>query len=456
VTQASHADRLEPHIQTQRMEVPPFTPERIGKYYVVHEVGRGSTGTVYLSHDPFYGRDVAIKLYHATNSDDAEGRNARRMFMGEAKMVGRLQHPNIVPIFDAGEEDGRRYIVTEHVHGARTLSAYCRAGSLLPVDQVVSIMYKCAKALHYAHSRGVVHRDIKPSNILLTQDGDVRIVDFGIALVSDSDVSRLEGVAGSPAYMSPEQVQGLELDARSDLYSLGAVMYEMLCGQRPFRAGALGKLLRQVVQSEPDTLRSIRAEVPEELEEVVSRALQKEPGNRYRTGSEFAAELTRVHQKLRASQAELDDEESFAVLRKLRFFHDFSHGEIREVMRASVWSECQPGEAVLRPGDIDDRFYIVVSGTVRISRAGDILGRVQAGGCFGEAGYAEGSRRDTAVEAETAVTMLKITATLLEQSSISCQLRFNKVFLRELIGRLQRGGKGGKGGKHARKGEASN
>ena len=429
------------HAQTQTMEPPSLAPERIGKYYVVHEVGRGSTGTVYLSHDPFYGRDVAIKLYHATSGDDAEGRNARRMFMGEAKMVGKLQHPNIVPIFDAGEEDGRRYVVTEHVHGARTLSAYCRAGSLLPIDQVVAIMYKCAKALHYAHSRGVVHRDIKPSNILLTQDGDVRIVDFGIALVADSDVSRLEGVAGSPAYMSPEQVQGLELDARSDLYSLGAVMYEMLCGQRPFRAGALGKLLRQVVQSEAESLRSIRAEIPEELEEVVKRALEKEPGNRYRTGTEFAAELTRVHQKLRATQAEIDDEERFAVMRKLRFFHDFSHGEIREVMRAGVWTDCQPGESVLRPGDIDDRFYIVVSGTVRLSRGGDIIGRVPAGGCFGEAGYAEGSRRDTIVEAETPVTMLKVTATLLEQASISCQLRFNKVFLRELIGRLQRGKK---------------
>jgi serine/threonine protein kinase len=428
-------------LQTQAIEPPPFTPERIGKYYVVHEVGRGSTGTVYLSHDPFYGRDVAIKLYHATSGDDAEGRNARRMFMGEAKMVGKLQHPNIVPIFDAGEEDGRRYVVTEHVHGARTLSAYCRPGSLLPIDQVVAIMYKCAKALHYAHSRGVVHRDIKPSNILLSQDGDVRIVDFGIALVADSDVSRLEGVAGSPAYMSPEQVQGLELDARSDLYSLGAVMYEMLCGQRPFRAGALGKLLRQVVQSEPESLRSIRPEIPEELEEVVKRALQKEPGNRFRTGTEFAADLTRVHQKLRASQAEIDDEERFAVLRKLRFFHDFSHNEIREVMRAGVWAECQPGESVLRPGDIDDRFYIVVSGSVRLSRGGDIIGRVPAGGCFGEASYAEGSRRDTVVEAESAVTMMKLTATLLEQTSISCQLRFNKVFLRELIGRLQRGKK---------------
>jgi hypothetical protein len=441
VTEASTAARQDEFVQTQTMEPPSLAPDRIGKYYVVHEVGRGSTGTVYLSHDPFYGRDVAIKLYHATSGDDAESRNARRMFMGEAKMVGKLQHPNIVPIFDAGEEDGRRYVVTEHVHGARTLSAYCRPGSLLPIDQVVAIMYKCAKALHYAHSRGVVHRDIKPSNILLTQEGDVRIVDFGIALVADSDVSRLEGVAGSPAYMSPEQVQGLELDARSDLYSLGAVMYEMLSGQRPFRAGALGKLLRQVVQSEAESLRSIRPEIPEELEEVVKRALLKEPGQRYRTGTEFAAELTRVHQKLRATQAEIDDEERFAVMRKLRFFHDFSHNEIREVMRAGVWTECQPGEPVLRPGDIDDRFYIVVSGTVRLSRGGDIIGRVPAGGCFGEASFAEGSRRDTVVEAESAVTMLKVTATLLEQASISCQLRFNKVFLRELIGRLQRGKK---------------
>ncbi len=418
-------------------------PERIGKYYVVHEVGRGSTGTVFLSHDPFYGRNVAIKLYHASSGDDAEGRNARRMFLGEAHMIGRLQHPNIVPIFDAGEEDGRRYVVTEHIHGARTLSAYCRQGSLLPVDQVVGIVYKCAKALHYAHSRGVVHRDIKPSNILLTQDGDVRIVDFGIALVADSDISRLEGVAGSPAYMSPEQVQGHDLDPRSDLYSLGAVMYEMLCGHRPFRAGALGKLLRQVVQSPPEPLHEVRPDLPEELVAVVERALQKEPGNRYRNGAEFAADLTRVHQKLRAAQSEMDDEERFAVLRKLRFFHDFSHAEIREMMRSGCWMECQPNEAVLRPGDTDDRFYVVVSGKVRMSRNGEVVGRIETGGCFGEASFDEGSRRDAVIEAEGQVTLLKVTATLLEQASISCQLRFHKVFMRELIGRLQRGKKSG-------------
>jgi serine/threonine protein kinase len=424
------------------LSAPTLVPERIGKYYVVHEVGRGSTGTVYLSHDPFYGRDVAIKLYHSSGTDDAESRNARRMFMGEAHMIGKLQHPNIVPIFDAGEEEGRRYVVTEHIHGARTLSAYCRTGSLLPVDQVVQIIYKCAKALHYAHSRGVVHRDIKPSNILLTQDGDVRIVDFGIALVSDSEISRLEGVAGSPAYMSPEQVQGHPLDARSDLYSLGAVMYEMLCGQRPFRAGALGKLLRQVVQAAPEPLREVRPEIPEELAAIVVRALQKNPDHRHRNGAEFAAELTRVHQKLRSVQPAFDEDERFAVLRKLRFFHDFSHAEIREVMRAACWMECQAGESVLRPGDTDDRFYVVVSGRVRVSRDKDVVGHVDTGGCFGEAAFAEGARRDSVIDAEGPVTLLKITATLLEQTSIACQLRFNKVFLRELIERLQRGKKG--------------
>ena len=422
---------------------PAVAPERIGKYYVVHEVGRGSSGAVYLSHDPFYGRDVAIKLDHSSGVDDADSRNARRMFLGEANMIGKLHHPNIVPIYDAGEEDGRRYVVTEHIHGARTLSAYCRPGSLLPIDQVVQIIYKCAKALHYAHSRGVVHRDIKPSNILLTQDGDARIVDFGIALVSDSDISRLEGVAGSPAYMSPEQVQGHELDARSDLYSLGAVMYEMLCGQRPFRAGALGKLLRQVVQSTAEPLREVRPEIPEDLEAVVVRALQKDAANRFRNGAEFAADLTRVHQHLRVAQSGIDDEERFAVLRKLRFFHDFSHVEIREVMRAGCWMECQSGEPVLRPGDIDDRFYVVVSGKVRVIRNGDIVSRIETGGCFGEAAFAEGSRRDAVIEAEGSVTLLKVAATLLEQASVPCQLRFTKVFLRELVERLQRGRKSG-------------
>src|SRR5262250_1124206 len=286
------------------------TPEKIGKYAVINEVGRGSTGIVYLSHDAYYGRDVAIKVYNMdAGGDEERARIARKMFLSEAHLVGMLQHPHILPIYDAGEENGHCYIVTEHVHGARTLAAYCRPDNLLRIDDTVEIIFKCAKALHYAHTRGVIHRDIKPSNIMLTQDSDVRIIDFGIALVADSEISRIEGIAGSPSYMSPEQVQSLELTHHSDLYSLGAVMYELLTGTRPFRAGNLAKLMHQIVYATPPPIHSLRREVTEDLEEVAALALQKDPEKRYRSGLDFAAALTRVHQKLRARTGQMEQTE---------------------------------------------------------------------------------------------------------------------------------------------------
>jgi serine/threonine protein kinase len=413
-------------------------PERVGKYLIINEVGRGSTGTVYLSHDPYYGRDVAIKVYTIeAGGGDERARIARKMFLSEAHMVGMLQHPNILPIYDAGEEDGHCYIVTEHVHGARTLAAYCRPDNLLRIDDVVEIMFKCAKALHYAHSRGVIHRDIKPSNIMLTQDSGVRIIDFGIALVADSEISRIEGIAGSPSYMSPEQVQSLELTNRSDLYSLGAVMYELLTGTRPFRAGNLAKLLHQIVYATPPPIHTLRAEIPEELENVVATALLKDPERRCKSGLDFAAELTRVHQKLRQQYSRMDQQEQFGLLRLLKFFHDFSHAEINEVMRASQWQDYASGEEIVKEGEMDDRFYIIVSGTCSVERNGRALGLLSTGECFGETSYVQGAKRTATIRAADGVTVLKVSSTLLEQVSASCQLRFNRVFLRTLINRLQ-------------------
>ncbi|HEX9138593.1 MAG TPA: serine/threonine-protein kinase [Steroidobacteraceae bacterium] len=413
-------------------------PERVGKYLIINEVGRGSTGVVYLSHDPYYGRDVAIKVYNIEASgDDDRARISRKMFLSEAHMVGMLQHPHILPIYDAGEENGHCYIVTEHVHGARTLAAYCRPDNLLRVDDVVEIMFKCVKALHYAHSRGVIHRDVKPSNIMLTQDSDVRIIDFGIALVADSDISRIEGIAGSPSYMSPEQVQSLELTGRSDIYSLGAVMYELLTGNRPFRAGNLAKLLHQIVYATPPPIHTLRPEVPEDLENVVAVAMQKDPERRQKTGLDMAAELTRVHQKLRAQYSRMDQQEQFGVLRRLKFFHDFSHGEILEVMRASHWQDYAGGEEIVKEGEMDDRFYILVGGNCTVERNGQSVGLLSTGECFGETSYVQGAKRTATIRAADPVTVLKVSSTLLEQVSASCQLRFNRVFLRALIGRLQ-------------------
>ncbi len=411
---------------------------KIGKYDVIKEVGKGSTGTVYLSHDPFYGRDVAIKVYHMEATREEDRAVVRKMFFNEANMVGMLQHPNILPIYDAGEENDRYYVVMEHVHGARTLAAYCDPNNLLRVSDVVEIVFKCAKALHYSHGRGVVHRDIKPSNIMLTNDGDVRIIDFGIALRDGSETSQINGIAGSPSYMSPEQVQGDDITHRSDIYSLGAVMYELLTGFRPLRAPTLSKLLHQIVYATPTPMHTHRPGLPEILDEVVGRAMQKEPEKRYKNGLDFAADLTRAFQQLQQQEDQIDQQQRFEQLRRLSFFHDFSHGEIWEVLRASDWHTYAPGQEIVREGEMDDRFYIIVDGTVQVHRGGAIVGALHEGDCFGETSYVRDARRTATIKAKRSVTLLRVSSTLLEQVSAACQLRFTKMFLRSLIRRLQR------------------
>jgi len=413
-------------------------PDKIGKYDIINMIGTGSTGSVYLSHDPYFHRDVAIKVYDVEADDDPQrAKIARKMFFNEAHMVGMLQHPNILPIYDAGEEGDQYYVVMEHIQGARTLEVYCRPDNLLRIDDVIKIIYKCAKALNYAHKRGVIHRDIKPSNIMLTTENDVRIIDYGIAILKDADISRIEGIAGSPSYMSPEQIKSAEISQSSDLYSLGAVMYELLTGFRPFRASTLTRLLNQIIYATAAPIHTLRADVPEELEDIVTKTLQKDPVNRYADGGDLAACLTRVFQGLREQVASIDNQEHFDILRRLRFFHDFSQKEIWELLRASDWNEYLDGDAIVREGEIEDRFYVIVQGNVNVEADGKIVGSLEAGECFGEAGYASDGKLSSTVKANNAATVLSVSSTLLEQASTECQLRFNKVFLRSLILRLQ-------------------
>jgi len=414
------------------------SPEKIGKYVIINEIGQGSTGRIYLSHDPYFRRDVAIKVYNIESDEDPErAKVARKMFFNEAHMVGMLQHPNILPIYDAGEENDEYYVVMEHIQGARTLEVYCRPDNLLRIDDVVKIIYKCAKALHYAHKRGVIHRDIKPSNIMLTIDNDVRIIDYGIAILKDADISRIQGIAGSPSYMSPEQIQSFEITSSSDLYSLGAVMYELLTGFRPFRASSLSRLLNQIVYATATPIHTLKSDVPEGLEEVVFGALHKDPEKRFADGGELAARLTEVFQNLRKQADHIDNQEQFNQLRRLSFFHDFSQQEIWELLRASEWREYAAGDAIVREGEMDDRFYVIVSGGAVVEANDKIIGRFSSGDCFGEASYVSDIKPASTITADEQVTVLSVSSTLLEQVSSACQLRFNKVFLRALILRLQ-------------------
>ena len=215
----------------------------------------------------------------------------------------------------------------------------------------------------------------------------------------------------------------------------------MLTGYRPFRADNLSKLLHQIVYATPPPIHTYRDDLPDDLEQVVAMTMLKDPDKRPKTGAMLAAELTRVYKDLRQKYDSLDNQEHFDVLRTLTFFHEFSHAEIWEVLRASDWHEYDDGDDIVREGEIDDRFYIIVSGGVSVESNGTSVGALSSGECFGETSYVRGAKRQASIKANGAVTILRVSSTLMEQVSSSCQLRFNKVFLRSLIERLQ--GRGG-------------
>ncbi len=246
-------------------------PVKIGKYDVIGVLGRGAMGVVYRAHDPYVDRPVAIKL--ATNADaDNEG-VARRLFINEARSAGRLDHQNVLKVYEAGEDNGQPYMVMEFIDGGDTLRNYCRKESLLPVPTVIRIIRQAADALDYAHRNGVLHRDIKPANIMLTKEGVAKLGDFGIARRLGADQTQIVGWFGSPLYMSPEQARDAEITPQSDLFSLGSVFYEMLTGSPPFAAKRLTGLIQKVCHEDPVPLTEVRPELPEQLWPIVRRLL---------------------------------------------------------------------------------------------------------------------------------------------------------------------------------------
>ncbi len=398
-------------------------------------------GIVYEAHDPYTDERVALKVALAESLKDKEsGARYRKMFFNEAHAAGKLKHPNILEIYDAGVDGDECYIVMELVEGADTIRSYSKPETLLSVDEVVEIIFKCAKALDYAHRQGVIHRDIKPTNILLTRDRDVKIGDFSIAHVVSSETTNTMpmGFVGSPRYMSPEQVHEENITNQTDLFSLGIVMYEMLTGYHPFSADTFSRLIHKIINEKPPPLRTYRPELPEILEKIVYHALQKEPGRRYTMGLNMAADLSLAFDYLEEPMKNINEEEHFNAVRALEFFRDFPDSEIWEILRACVWQDAQEGEEIIIEGDIDDSFYVIVSGAVEVRKQGQPVGTLEAGDCFGEMGYLEKAERSASIVAKERMQLMKLNATLMEQVSLECQLHFSKIFLRTLVQRLSR------------------
>ncbi|MDO8442114.1 MAG: serine/threonine-protein kinase [Polaromonas sp.] len=267
----------------------------LGRYQVEKELGKGAMGVVYLGKDPKIGRVVAIKtLALSQEFEGDELTDARERFFREAETAGRLQHQNIVTIFDAGEEHDLAYIAMEFLKG-KDLTDVAKDGHLLPIPKVLSIMARVAEALAYAHRQNVVHRDIKPANIMYEIESDtVKVTDFGIARITDSSKTKTGLVLGTPSFMSPEQLAGKKVDGRSDLYSLGVTLFQMLAGVLPFRGDSMAELMYKIANEPAPDIRIIRQELSGRLADIVALSLSKKPEARYQDGDRFAADLRAV------------------------------------------------------------------------------------------------------------------------------------------------------------------
>jgi eukaryotic-like serine/threonine-protein kinase len=410
-------------------------PQKIGKYPVLGEIGRGESAVVYLAEDPFNERKVAIKVADASGTQGAEAvKRFEQLFLNEASLAGRLQHPNIIAVFDAVVEGAQRYIVMEYVPGG-SLRQFCHEGNLLPVRQIAMMMFKCCRALDYAHQQGVTHRDVKPDNILMSEE--IKISDFGAARIAGAAHEQVDGFLGSPAYMAPEVINEHPATVQGDIDSLGVVMYQLLTGRLPYTADNSVAMMQKILAEPPIPLQQVRPEIPEPLVAIVKRAMGKKLSERYSNWFDMARDLIESFPQLEALGREISASEKLSKLRGLPFFSAFKEAELAEVVRAAGWERRDRDAPLLDQGEWGQTFCIVASGQAKVMRGGHFIGALQAGDCFGETAlFEEASVPRPMATAVSEVEVVRLHASQLEELSEGCQLRFNKQFLQSLVGRL--------------------
>jgi serine/threonine-protein kinase len=265
--------------------------EQIGRYQIKQELGKGAMGEVFLAYDPDLDREVAVKtIYYDPGIPSDELKETKLRFMREARISAKLSHPNIIIIHDVGEHESVPFIAMEYICG-ETLDPYVKSVSLLPLKRVVEIVGQAADALNYAHRSGLVHRDIKPSNIMLTPDGGVKVMDFGLAKKPSANLTQAGMLLGTPSYMSPEQIKGGALDGRSDLFSLGIVLYQLLTGEKPFKGETISTIMYKIMNEEPPEPTILNKKLPKQFDGIVRKALAKNAAARFQSGKDFRAAL---------------------------------------------------------------------------------------------------------------------------------------------------------------------
>lgn len=429
---------------------------KIGRYEVQQKIGAGAYGVVYKAMDPVLDRVVAIKVPSMT-LDDEELANLIMEFYREARIGAKFKHANIVTVYDLGCNDhggttaseGMKlhYLVMEYVPGL-TLKEYLAQEKTIPVKEILQIIFECCKALDYIHFHNIIHRDIKLGNIVVNPNySTVKIMDFGI---SDQVDHKAAKGAGTLLYMSPEHFKdGEPLTAKTDIFALGSVMYQLLTGYPPFRGENIEEVVNSIMNNEPLPITNFRSGIPEEVIELVSKAMEKNPDNRYTTALEFANKISKIIDGLDKADKQAGDKtkkdewdktqknEEYIFLRDNSWFKGFSPDLIDELVRLGEIETYGEGEIIVTEGELADAFYTIVSGKANVIKNSHEVDHMTAGDCFGELGHvASNARRTATVIAKTSTRVLKISMDTLSDLSPVNQAALYKGFLKVTMNRL--------------------
>ena len=399
----------------------------VGRYQIIRKLGKGGAGIVFLGRDPYIKRNVAIKIANTATE------KSRGQFLSEAQSAGRLNHPNIVSIHDAGIQDEFCYIAMEYIEGS-TLAKFCRPENLFNLTQVIEIILQTCEALNYAHEKGVIHRDIKPPNIMLTKSGDVKITDFGIAQIAENTVAL--GLFGTPSYMSPEQLKEEVIDCTSDIFSLGCVLYELIAGKKAFDGKNLYEIMYKITHSEPESLINLRPDLSPDMEEIVRKTLAKKPLERYQSCMDLAYDLAAVLRGKKGISRTQRVKDIAKFVRRLEFFREFSLEQVRAVLAASHVYKAPKGMPIMVEGAVEDTFSIILNGTVKVEKSGQTLAVIGKGECFGEMACISTQARTANVVAVTDCILMRISTDVLQKSADSTKYLFYKNFAKTLVHRL--------------------
>jgi tRNA A-37 threonylcarbamoyl transferase component Bud32 len=408
-------------------------PLKIGSWEIMGILGRGASATIYLGRELFPARDVAIKVYNPQQLSPEDRKLFRSLFLKETLLAKRLTHPNITQVYDAATDDQRAYIVMEYCKEG-SLERFCTPDGLLPHARVAHLLESCCDALSYANANGVIHRDLKPANILMSADGEAKVADFGVAFSNLAFDSTRTMMVGSPAYMAPEQLEGKPASMKSDMYSLGIVLYKMLVGALPFAPDTPGALAARIMLGNLPVPSEARPGVPAMFDLVFSRATARDPQLRYASWEDFAADLRGI-----ASPAgEQGAGERVAQLRMLPFFREFGDAALAEVVPMGRWFDVRAGSQLVGEDDPGYSFFVLVRGQMRVTRKGTLLAIRGAGECLGETSFLRrsGAKRFSTLTAVTDCAVIEFEPDVLWLVSPEVMQKFHVAFLSAMADRL--------------------